>query len=665
MRVRPTRIVALLAALLFVLAGTAPLEALSAFAAGPTYTLAGHIYLGSSALSAGPSEVSIRVVQRGVNGFYDVTTATSDANGDYSIPNLEGGSYFLFFAYSGAGNFADVWWQDDPIVAGANPIYVYASTGPIDVTLPLGGTVSGTVTYAATGGPVSEATVIAFRSVPYEPPGSNPGSYLPVEIHATTDSSGAFSFARMLPATYQIRYYKADIGSPLYDENWGEEAWNPGGDSLTVASGATLTADHALRMTASITGSALCDLCSSSGFQYAYPGFGIQVLDPGTGQWVGGARRPISSWSTPTFGIDSLLPGTYRVVGGYVSETGPLWGYGFSSEITLVEDQHAEITMKMGIPSDENSAGTGVSVHRIDGPDRYTVAAAMSEKNFHDATTDVVYVTSGANFPDALGAGPAAVHKGGSLLLVTPTGVPTAVMAEINRLKPKHIVVVGGPGAVSDAVLARLAQVPTLDGSDDPIVRVSGINRYQTSIATARHAFDSADVVFLSTGADFPDALSAGPAAASLGGPVVVVNGLTNSVDSATAALLRDLGTTKVYIVGGPGAVSDAFLASVDSLPNIQVERLSGADRYATSLAINGFAFPDASEVYLAVGTKYPDALAGGVLAASQGLPLIVVRKNCVSNDQSWFLRGRMISTLTLLGGTGALAPSSQLFQRC
>jgi hypothetical protein len=42
------------------------------------------------------------------------------------------------------------------------------------------------------------------------------------------------------------------------------------------------------------------------------------------------------------------------------------------------------------------------------------------------------------------------------VLLVPPAGVPGVVAAELSRLAPGRIVVLGGPGAVPDAVLAEL-----------------------------------------------------------------------------------------------------------------------------------------------------------------------------------------------------------------
>ncbi|QNA93623.1 cell wall-binding repeat-containing protein [Microbacterium sp. Se63.02b] len=46
----------------------------------------------------------------------------------------------------------------------------------------------------------------------------------------------------------------------------------------------------------------------------------------------------------------------------------------------------------------------------------------------------------------------AAGHLGGPVLLTEPGALPAVVSAELARLKPQRIVILGGTGAVSEAV---------------------------------------------------------------------------------------------------------------------------------------------------------------------------------------------------------------------
>jgi peptidoglycan-N-acetylglucosamine deacetylase len=91
-------------------------------------------------------------------------------------------------------------------------------------------------------------------------------------------------------------------------------------------------------------------------------------------------------------------------------------------------------------------------VERVWGPDRFATAAAVSLDGFPDGAP-VVYLATGRSFPDALAAGPAAAEQDGPLLLVERDAIPEAVRLAIERLHPRHLVVLGGPAAVADDVL--------------------------------------------------------------------------------------------------------------------------------------------------------------------------------------------------------------------
>lgn len=94
---------------------------------------------------------------------------------------------------------------------------------------------------------------------------------------------------------------------------------------------------------------------------------------------------------------------------------------------------------------------TGGGVSRLSGPDRYATAAAVSAAVF-DPGVPAAYVTTGLNFPDALGGGAAAGFVGGPVLLVKTNEVPALIADELARLEPGQIYVLGSPATVSDQV---------------------------------------------------------------------------------------------------------------------------------------------------------------------------------------------------------------------
>jgi putative cell wall-binding protein/fibronectin type 3 domain-containing protein len=193
---------------------------------------------------------------------------------------------------------------------------------------------------------------------------------------------------------------------------------------------------------------------------------------------------------------------------------------------------------------------TSGAVTRLSGRSRFDTAAAISAAHF-DPGVPVVYVATGGNFPDALAGGPAAFAQGGPVLLVERNGVPQATLTELQRLRPGRVVILGGAGAVSDAVAAQLR---ALVGAAN-VSRVSGSGRYDTAAAISRSVFTATGgTVFVATGGNFPDALAGAPAAAGEDAPLLLVD--RSSVPQAIAAELTRLAPRRIVILGGAGAVS-------------------------------------------------------------------------------------------------------------
>jgi putative cell wall-binding protein len=69
----------------------------------------------------------------------------------------------------------------------------------------------------------------------------------------------------------------------------------------------------------------------------------------------------------------------------------------------------------------------------------------------------VLYIANGSNFPDALSGAPIAGANKAPVLLVSATSIPAAIAVELGRLKPGHIVVLGGTGSISAALALTLA----------------------------------------------------------------------------------------------------------------------------------------------------------------------------------------------------------------
>ncbi|MDT0141470.1 cell wall-binding repeat-containing protein [Microbacterium sp. PRC9] len=208
------------------------------------------------------------------------------------------------------------------------------------------------------------------------------------------------------------------------------------------------------------------------------------------------------------------------------------------------------------------------------------------------------------------------------------------------------------------------------------LTRLAGADCYETALATSLRYAANVPAVFVATGANFPDALAAAAAAATLGGPLVLTPGGALP-DNVRAEIVR-LAPKKIYLVGGPNAVSDTVLNSLSAIA--PTTRLGGADRYGTALGIvdatftssshaiiaTGRSFPDAlaatgspTTTFLASGNNFPDALAGAALAGYLAAPLFITAQECVPPVIHSAINGIGASMRVVMGGPNAVSDAA------
>ncbi|WP_010676931.1 cell wall-binding repeat-containing protein [Bacillus timonensis] len=281
-------------------------------------------------------------------------------------------------------------------------------------------------------------------------------------------------------------------------------------------------------------------------------------------------------------------------------------------------------------------------VDRLSGTTRYSTSVEISKAGWEKSET--VVLARGDNFADAITGAPLAKKFDAPLLLTKPTAVSSDVMAEIERLGAKTVYVLGGEAAISSDVVKQL------ENKGIKVNRVSGKNRYETSVAVAHLvAPNGANEAVVANGQNFPDALAVSAYAANNGIPVLLTG--NKELHDATAKALDKLGVTKTVVVGGKAVVSNDVLVE---LP--RPTRLSGKTRYETALAIAEYFEVDGFHYYVATGTDFADALSGAALAAKNNAGIVLVG-NKVDKGVANFLNENA-KTATLIGGTNAISNS-------
>lgn len=337
-----------------------------------------------------------------------------------------------------------------------------------------------------------------------------------------------------------------------------------------------------------------------------------------------------------------------------------------AAPLSLPEIQPTTITPASISPA--NSALTS----RIAGSDRFSTAAQIADRRFLGAFEAII--VNGRSFPDGLVA---ASWSFGlyPILLVNTDNVPTATRTRLASMSNLiNVRVIGGPGVVSDATLAEIANIAKVANPTAVTERLWGTNRYQTAIAVANMVANTGipapmHRVILAVGTDFPDALAAGALAAGHGYPMLLTNGDTLRPDVHDWLINRpDL--TEVLVVGGPGVIPDAVLAEISALRNssgaaITARRLAGPNRFSTATTIatdvisRSATAPNApSRVVIVNGRDFPDALAAGPLAGNLGVPVLLTEPDRLPGaTRDWLItHAGTIFEVAIIGGETAVS---------
>lgn len=315
-------------------------------------------------------------------------------------------------------------------------------------------------------------------------------------------------------------------------------------------------------------------------------------------------------------------------------------------------------------PVSPASLTTPPAVVSLAGADRVVTAVLASRQAFPGKAPAVVLCT-GWNWPDALGGAALAGAKGGPLLLTRPDVLPSAVASEVVRLDAREVVILGAESAVSSRVADALGAL-AVNGHGLAVTRLGGAHRYLTSalvasatVAALRDGGRTYDgTAFFATSRTFPDALAAAPLAARKGWPILIVG--ASGLSTATEDAVASLGISRGIMLGSASAVTTTVAGRLAELLPAPPERLQGADRYATALAIarfgvaNGLAW---NGLAVTTGQDFPDALAGGVMQGKLGSVLLTTPGRFLDfgvYQQLASVRGS-VYTVRYIGGTGTL----------
>ncbi|MFL8712001.1 S-layer protein SlpA [Clostridioides sp. GD02377] len=304
----------------------------------------------------------------------------------------------------------------------------------------------------------------------------------------------------------------------------------------------------------------------------------------------------------------------------------------------------------------------------IAGDDRIETAIELSKEYYHNGTDDtngtkklkddvknIVLVGSQA-IVDGLVASPLAAEKDAPLLLTSKDKLDSSVKTEIKRVLDlkssqavtgKKVYIAGGKNSVSEDVVKELEEMGL------KVVRLSGDDRYETSLAIADEIGIDDDKAFVVGGTGLADAMSIAPVASYNGAdgvekatPIIVVDGKAKSLTDEQESFL---GSSNVDIIGGFASVSEDMEEAIADATGQSVDRIKGDDRQETNAeVIKNYFTKDKTDAIVSEEVKsfflakdgstkedqLVDALAAASIAGFNQAP-IVLATDSISSDQS------------------------------
>lgn len=291
---------------------------------------------------------------------------------------------------------------------------------------------------------------------------------------------------------------------------------------------------------------------------------------------------------------------------------------------------------------------------RLAGANRYATAVEISKAQF--PSSKYVILAYALNSADALAGVPLAKKYNAPILLTATKSLPTETLEEIQRLEATDVIILGGTNAISNDV-EKLLKDKGLNTK-----RIQGTSRFGTATAIADELNKAPEELFFVYAFNFADALSASTVAAINGSPVVYLK-TNGSIDADTAKYLASVkGSVKrAYVIGGSSVISDDMMNKAANAlglkVNKDVSRIWGKNRYQTCVEVNS-KFKNVltgNGICIAKGLDFPDALAGGVLAAFKGMPLFLA-DNVMTDAQTNYLKEKSADSIYIFGAQGAVS---------
>lgn len=186
---------------------------------------------------------------------------------------------------------------------------------------------------------------------------------------------------------------------------------------------------------------------------------------------------------------------------------------------------------------------------------------------------------------------------------------------------------------------------------------IKGNNRFSTATEISKMNYATGGTVVLVNGNAVADGIAATPLAASENASILLAN--TNNLPKETANRMKEIAPQKVIIVGGENAVSKALEAKIANDYAVEVQRIAGKDRYATSFEIAKKLVESGAEIntaYIVAGIGEADALSVASKAGADKQPIILTGKDSIAPEMYAWLKEQNLEDAYFIGGNKVIS---------
>lgn len=316
----------------------------------------------------------------------------------------------------------------------------------------------------------------------------------------------------------------------------------------------------------------------------------------------------------------------------------------------VLDSEYGEINVNE-VENLDNNLKTAKSFKEIVGKNRYETAIKISQEGWKKGANTVVIVNAYSTMEGIISS-PLAAAFDAPILVVRKDTVFNEIKAELKRLNPKTVYMVGAENMISKTVSD---QIRATTGAT--MLRVSGRTLGDTSARIADIISKKVGIeeVYIVSNQNGPaDALSIAARAAERVQPILVTG--RGSVSTYVQDFLYKFPAKRAYYIGGTSSIDHAVIKIVDGFltQRDQSKRLAGNDRHYTNEKIlREFYSSYEDRIYIAKSKNEAlvDSVTLGPLAGYNGAPVLITPTDKIAGAYNNFLSEAKVSEVIQVGG--------------